>query len=221
MAHTYQKRIARVHKEHWADHAYAASVIFGLALFVASLFSAYLANKYLQYANNRSVPDLLLDVLPNFDVTTPLLIGIIIFFMYLFFLCAARPKLIPFTLKTLSLLILVRSVFVILTHLGAPTTYFDYHNPITKGFFPLLLDDGFFFSGHVAVPFLLALSFWKDRISRLLFFLISLIAAVLVLVGRLHYSIDVFAAYFVAWGIFSIAKIMFQSDYRRVLAVEK
>lgn len=220
MARTNRKKIAAAHRLHWADRRYGISVIFGVMLLVVSMYSGYLANNYLQGADNSPVPDLLLDFLPYFDVADFLLGGMIIFFVYLVYLCITKPNIIPFTLKVLSLSILIRSVFIILTHLGAPTTYYQLHNPVTDGFFPLLLDDGFFFSGHAAVPFVLALSFWKYRPARIMFLLISGTAAFLVLIGRLHYSIDVFAAYFIAWGIFSFTKALFRSDYRRVLAVE-
>lgn len=221
MKHINREKIGTIHQLHWVDRGYRTSMIFGIVLLSVSLFSAYLANQYLQYAENRSVSDLLLDILPRFDVATFLLVGMVVFFVYLAFLCITKPKVIPFTLKILSLAILIRSIFIILTHLGVPTTYLEYQNPLNSNFFPLLLDDGFFFSGHVAIPFLLGLSFAKDNASRYIFFMISLIAAALVLIGRLHYSIDVFAAYFIGWGIFSIAKTIFRTDYRRVLAVER
>jgi membrane-associated phospholipid phosphatase len=40
-----------------------------------------------------------------------------------------------------------------------------------------------------------------------------LIGSVAVIVGHLHYSIDVFSAYFIAFGIFEIAKKIFKKEY--------
>jgi membrane-associated phospholipid phosphatase len=72
---------------------------------------------------------------------------------------------------------------------------------------------GLFFSGHTALPFLVALIFWDNVRARTVLLLLSLVFAIAVLLAHIHYSIDVFAAPFMAYGIYAIAKYLFPRDY--------
>jgi len=71
-----------------------------------------------------------------------------------------------------------------------------------------------FFSGHTGMPFLLALMFWEDKLARYISLTASCIFGAAVLFGHLHYSIDVFAAFFITYTIFQIAQKFFPEDYR-------
>ena len=105
---------------------------------------------------------------------------------------------------------MTRAAFVIMTHLGPYpdhiVTDLDTFRYFTSG-------ADLFFSGHTAIPFLYALIFWKDQILRYLFFCASFIAAAAVLFGHLHYSIDVFSAYFIVYGVYHIAVHFFRRDH--------
>jgi len=60
-----------------------------------------------------------------------------------------------------------------------------------------------FFSGHVAIKLLNYLLFYDKRVKY--FFLISSITmAITVLLTHQHYSIDVFSAFFIAYGSYKI-----------------
>jgi membrane-associated phospholipid phosphatase len=71
-----------------------------------------------------------------------------------------------------------------------------------------------FFSGHTGLPFLMALIFWNHPRLRYTFIAASLIFGTSAILGHYHYSIDVFAAYFITYSIFHIARTMFRSDLR-------
>jgi membrane-associated phospholipid phosphatase len=71
-----------------------------------------------------------------------------------------------------------------------------------------------FFSGHTGLPFLLALMFWKhDPTSRTIFLGFSILFATVVLMGHIHYSIDVLSAFFITYGIFHICKFLFKKEW--------
>ena len=70
-----------------------------------------------------------------------------------------------------------------------------------------------FFSGHTGIPFLMALMFWNYKPLRYTFLCFSLFFAVVVLLGHLHYSIDVLAAFFITYAIFDICKFFFKKDW--------
>jgi len=62
-----------------------------------------------------------------------------------------------------------------------------------------------FFSGHVGGPFLLALLTTNFR-YRILALIYTGIMIIIVLLGHMHYSIDVFASLFIAHSIAEISK---------------
>lgn len=60
---------------------------------------------------------------------------------------------------------------------------------------------------------MLALVFWQRPHLRLVFLGCSVLAAGAVIFGHLHYTIDVFAAYFITYTVYCISKTAFKSDY--------
>jgi hypothetical protein len=73
--------------------------------------------------------------------------------------------------------------------------------------------DDLFFSGHTGFPYLMALIFWNTKPLRWLFLAASIFFGGAVLLGHLHYSIDVFSAFFITYGIFNIAIRLFKNDF--------
>jgi hypothetical protein len=103
-----------------------------------------------------------------------------------------------------------------LTHVApfeAHYTY-DFGERITNMFFGA--DQ--FFSGHTGLPFLGALAFWGIPKLRYFFLGSSLFFALIVLLGHLHYSIDVASAFFITYGIFHIAIWLFPGAFRLFMA---
>ena len=128
-------------------------------------------------------------------------------------LLVLEPKHLPFLLKALALLVAVRSFFITLTHLAPPITIAaNAWGSIGDKF---TFSGDLFFSAHTAIPFLFALLFWQHKILRWVFAGFSVFFAAVVLLGHLHYSIDVFAAYFITFTVYSIAKKFFPADFRR------
>ncbi len=199
------------HKAHWANKQYIGSTILGLIFFMVSGLIHYQAGIFASKNISNSVADLLLKILPVVDVNIIFNDGIILFWAVVTALMLWRPQGIAFVLKSLGLFMLVRSLFVILTHLGPHPNQIavDYNSIISKFTF----EGDFFFSGHTGAPFLMSLIFWHDRYFRWIFLVSSIIFGISVLLGRLHYSIDVFGAYFITYGVFHIALKFFKNDY--------
>ena len=70
-----------------------------------------------------------------------------------------------------------------------------------------------FFSGHVAFAYMNALVFWDNKFLRNIFLFISISLGVSSLLGHYHYSIDIFAAPFITYGIYVMAKKIFADDF--------
>lgn len=205
------KYLIEKHKPHWTQKSYLSSVSFGLLFLILSLVVNYNAVIYASAKAGNPVYDLLLDYLPVRNMDFVFVWGAIIFLSIVLLILINRPKFIPFVLKSAAIFILVRSFFIILTHIGPLP-----NQPLLdlNRFFKIFTYEGdLFFSGHTGFPYLMALIFWKDKILRWVFISCSLIAGFSVLLGRLHYSIDVFAAFFITFGVFHICKNLFKADY--------
>lgn len=204
------------HKECWFRKGFRLSLIFGLFLILTS----FVVNNYAQifassHANN-SESDILLDNLPTVDVHLIYSEGAILFIIGLFIILLAEPKYIPFVLKSIAVFIIFRSFFMVLTHLAPPAAQIyidptDYIQRLSHG-------DDLFFSGHTGLPFLLAIIFWHKKYLKWLFLICTLIGGTIVILGHIHYSIDVFSALFISFGIFHIAKYLFAKDYKLLRA---
>jgi len=105
----------------------------------------------------------------------------------------------------LSILVLVRDIFLCLTPVKTPIdTTFTLSSYIGLGF-----QHDLFFSGHTAIPFLGFLLFKESKI-RWFFLAASIILGATVLLMHAHYSIDVASAFFITYGTFRMSAWLFK-----------
>jgi hypothetical protein len=188
-----------------------SSTIFALIFLGLSLIFNFYAGTYATNHESNSVTDIILSNTPVFYFEDIFVYGFIIFVIFVGIVCFLNPKIIPFTLKSIALFILIRSIFVSLTHIGPFPTQVQIDDlSILRKF---TFGGDLFFSGHTGLPFLMALIFWNNIIFRVLFITISVFFGVVVLLAHLHYSIDVLAAFFITYTIFHIARTVFKKDY--------
>ena len=189
---------------------YYASLLEALLLFIVSVFITHLASKYAHIRASNHVEDIILSNTPVFDFEFLFVHGAIMLSLFVVVLCFRFRKTAPFLIKTVSLFIIIRAMFVSLTHIGPYPSKLELESPllnfITSG-------NDLFFSGHTGLPFLIALIFWDHLYIRVLFLSSSVIFGVIVLLSHLHYSIDVFAAFFITYSIYHIALKLFDRDY--------
>lgn len=198
------------HESIFSNRDYLLSVLVGALFFSVSLVINYFASVYATYRASSPVTDLLLNNLPVVNVAALFIYGTLLLFGFIVFVGLYRPHRIPFILKSIALFVVIRSVFVTFTHLGPfPGQLFPPDTPIR--WFAFTGD--LFFSGHTGLPFLMALFFWENKTLRSVFLGVSFLFGAIVLLGRYHYSIDVFAAFFIAYGIADLAKLFFKKDY--------
>ena len=187
------------------------SVAGGLFLFSASLVANYFAGIYASQSASNKVTDLILSNIPVFDVDNIFIYGAIALFLIITAIALAEPERLPFLLKSIALFVFVRSFFITCTHIKPVVdgVVLSAHNPLAW----VTFGGDLFFSGHTGVPFLMALIFWNQPVRRFFFLGLSLALSVAVLMGHLHYTIDVFAAFFITYGIADLAKFFFAKDY--------
>ena len=210
------RSIFKKHRFLWAQKSFVLSILVGVCFLAIGLTTTYYANFYTISHASNAVTDILLDNLPVVNVNFLYSEGAVIFLIIVGIILLYEPRRIPFVLKSAALFILIRAVFTTLTHLAPPLheSYVDTEDLIFK----LGSGSDLFFSGHAGLPFLFALIFWNEKLLKYFFLLAAATGGVVVILGHLHYSIDVFSALFIAFGIFHISKKLFSKDYRMILS---
>ncbi len=210
MNHTIEK-----HKFHWSQRSFLFSVFWAFLFLSLSLSVNYAAGNYANKMASNGVTDIILDNVPIIDVDGIFVYGAILFGLFMVLILIKEPKQIPFIVKSIALFVFVRAIFISLTHIGPiiqqlpPDPNIFYRN--------LVFGADYFFSGHTGLPFLMALSYWGSKHLRNIFLAVSMIFGASALLGHYHYSIDVFAAFFISYSIFHIARWLFPSEYKLFL----
>ncbi len=184
------------------------SILVSFIFLIIALILNYIAGRYVDTTNVVIASDLILDHIPTIDLSFLYIYGYIFVILVLFlYPLLFRIKEFHIMISQFSLLVLIRSFFITLTHLGTPANAIILS--LTFNYTPLVFNNDFFFSGHTAIPFLGFLLFRKEKIG--VFFLIAmLILAATVLLMHLHYSIDVFAAFFITYGSYRLSNWFFK-----------
>ena len=172
-------------------------MVLSSVLLALALYADYRCGSYVTFRPAVKVPDLILDRIPPIDLSLLFTYGymalIVGMFVYPLF---RRPGMLYIVAIQFSLLLILRSVFMIFTHVGTPAGAVDAHFP---GLFSkLYFENDMFFSGHTAMPFL---GFYLFRQSRLRYVYLvgSIVMGIVVLAMHVHYSIDVFGAFFMTY----------------------
>jgi PAP2 superfamily C-terminal len=196
-----------------------ALVLLGIAFTVEHFANVY-AFAYSVRPTSVFVGDLLLDNLPVVNLNLIIIEGALISIVAGVIYVLLHPRYVFFSLKALAVFIIIRALFVSFTHVGIYPSHVDPGAGFFDGLYTYLnFQLGLFFSGHTGLPFLMALIFWKKSYARIVFLSLSFIFGVAVLLAHVHYSIDVFAAPFMAYGIFKIACYLFPRDYKLIESV--
>ena len=208
------------YKSLFENKKYHKSFFLGLALLAfAGVVNSFLI-KYIDNVQGNSVGDLILDNLPTLGLFWARTWGMALIVIVAVLLVLYKPRYFPVTLKSMGLMYITRPIFASLTQLqfqpekiAIPENY-----PFFGSF--LLSGKDLFFSGHVAFPFLISLIFWDNKKIRYTFISLSILSGIVVLFSKAHYSIDVFAAPFIVYGVYKITEKLFKEDFDYIKKVK-
>jgi hypothetical protein len=200
----------RLYRTLLGNRAYLRSLAEGAAFLAASTIAIFAAVTYATVHASNYVTDFVLSRVGPFNVRFLFIYGTFTAFVITASLLAWRPNRVPFALKAMALFLLVRAVFVALTHM-APSPI-DPQKP-APFFNSIFYGSDLFFSGHTGLPFLAALAFWHIPQWRTFYLALTAFFGAVVLLGHYHYSIDVLAALFITHGVFQISCWLFARDY--------
>ncbi|MSR70687.1 hypothetical protein EXS62_01470 [Candidatus Kaiserbacteria bacterium] len=202
--------IAR-YRASWFDKVFRFSAPVAVVAFVGALFVNFWAIHQATERASNAVTDIILSNTPVFEVDGLFVYGTALVVVVSIVYLLMHPQKIPFALHSLTLFILIRSAFTLMTHLGPPEVSYisDFNAAINNSFF----GGDQFFSGHTGMPFLSALAFWGVSTGMsAFFFLASLFFAAIVLLGHIHYTIDVASAFFITYGIYRLSLWLFKRE---------
>lgn len=210
------KKYLQKHKEDIYTKSFLFSILGALALLSISLIVNYYAGSFATHNASNPVTDIILDHIKYRDVDGLFIYGAMAFWVFVLAILVYRVKYAPFVLKSIALFIFIRSVSISLTHIAPfPTQIITPANSLIRFF---TFGGDLFFSAHVGLPFLLAILFWHVKKLRYVFLATAGLFTFVVLAGHYHYSIDVFAAFFITPTIAHIARHLFKKDYKLFLS---
>ncbi len=198
---------------HFGQKRFIFSVIFGFILLFASFVVNFYAGTYATKNASHSVEDIVLSNIPVYNVDNIFIYGPLIMWAVVGILCLAQPKIIPFMLKNIALFIFIRAVFITMTHIGPFPDQIKLETEPDSWVTKFTFGGDLFFSAHTGLPFLMALVFHKNKFLFWLFSITAVFFGVIVLLGHLHYTIDVLSAFFITYTIAQIAKVVFKKDF--------
>lgn len=196
-------------------HSLGGGLVLSGFAFVFEHFANAYALSWVLRPTSTYVGDLLLDNLPvvnlNFLIVEFALVALVVGTL---FTIIYRPRYFLFALKATALLVIARAFFISLTHVGIYPGQIDPGVGFLDHIYTYLnFQTGFFFSGHTSIPVLGALIYWDRVPERSIFITVAAVLVAAVLLAHVHYSIDVFAAPFIAYGVFNITRRLFPHDY--------
>ncbi len=191
---------------------YRYLILLSLVIVVIATYLDYLSGTYVSTkAITAHVPDLILDHIGPMDAGFLYVYGYIglcsLLLLYPFFF---HIRTLHIVVSQFSFLVMLRAIFLILTHLQTPP---DAVNVIWPRMFQgLSFQNDMFFSGHTAVPFL-GFLLYKGWLKY--FFLCgSILMGTVVLITHMHYSIDVFSAFFITYCCHKIGTVIIEKTER-------
>jgi hypothetical protein len=204
-------RIAREYRVVWNTPGYVVAVIVSVMVLSGALYVNFWAIDKATDEAGPQVQDLILSNFRAFEVDEWFVYGTFFVVGFAALVVLSQPRSLPFVLHGLTLFMLVRSGFTLLTHLGPPEAHYSssFGATITNAFF----GSDQFFSGHTGMTFLAALAYWHAPWIRNTFLAASAYFVVIVLLGHIHYSIDIASAFFITYGIYKIVLRVFEREY--------
>lgn len=191
--------------------------VWTLIVLVVCVFSL---SRFLIFAESRDgavLKDPLFDMFSAVELNVPVFILIYgSLLTCIVYLAVNHPSRLIIALQSYSLLVLVRMLMMYVTPLNPPAATIDLQDPLVFIFGTgAKITKDLFFSGHTSTLFLLFLV-TANRKLKYVFLVNTFLVGLSVILQKAHYSIDVFVAPFIAYGVFKfilyINENYFQKD---------
>ena len=108
----------QTYKKYFSDKEYIKSVFSSGLILLGSLFINFYAGTYATESASNPVTDIILSNIPVINLDGFYVFGPLILTAFVIILCLMKPQKLPFILKSVALFVLIRSVFISITHIG-------------------------------------------------------------------------------------------------------
>ena len=110
--------LLKKYKEYFSDKNFLFSFFLSILCLVASLIVNFYAAQYATVSASSPVTDIILSNTRVYDVGWFFVFGGMGLLFFIIFICLIQPRRIPFILKSVALFTIIRSIFIMLTHIG-------------------------------------------------------------------------------------------------------
>ncbi|HEX9512693.1 MAG TPA: phosphatase PAP2-related protein [Puia sp.] len=190
----------------WQSVKFRRMIITGfiLAAVIMSFFPVFF--QAIEKRNGVVLNDWLLNILPAYDVSLPMMLVVWAITVLLVFRCIQSPDILLTFLWTYILLSLVRMGTISLVALDAPVNLIGLADPLSNAFYGAkFVTKDLFFSGHTSAMFLIFLCL-QNKLDKGLALAGSGIVGFLLLVQHVHYTMDVLTAPVFTWLVYRLTQ---------------
>jgi len=179
-----------------------------ITLILLAVVLASLTN-FLNFVEARqgvSLPDPVLNLFTPIDLTWLIFALIYISLITAVISLAKNPCRLLFAIQLYTMMVIVRIIAMYILPLEPPQNMIALNDPFVEFFGSgKTLTKDLFFSGHTATLFILFLVS-ENKLIKTIFLISTVAVAVSVFLQHVHYSIDVFAAVFFVYALYSLLK---------------
>src|SRR6266576_2261382 len=103
---------------HFRDSAFLWSFFFSICILVVALIINFYAGLYATKSASNAVTDIVLSNIRVYDVDGIFIYGPWVFWVFVAGVLAFKPQKVPFAVKSIALFVIIRAVFISLTHIA-------------------------------------------------------------------------------------------------------
>jgi PAP2 superfamily C-terminal len=187
--------------------SFVIEFIISIVILVAVINVFSIAVGHVENRGGAVLDDPILVAINSIDLTWQTFFVIYICFAIAFVHLISRPEYLAKCIQAYSLLLSFRLITMFIT----PIRYPDEMIPLVDPFVQLVFNsdevwkNDLFFSGHTSAMFLFFLIV-KGKVMKTIMLVSTILIGIFVILQHVHYTVDVVAAPFFAWGAWSIVR---------------